>query len=93
MGNYGYGESSINQILDYEHDLKEMIEILKEVRIIIDREDNYKNQKKSIRWAKIAAWAGIASVIIGLASIIFQQRKDTTTTSSSTPCCIVQYEK
>lgn len=70
-----------------------MIEILKEVRIIIDREDNYKNQKKSIRWAKIAAWAGIASVIIGLASIIFQQRKDTTTTSSSTPCCIVQYEK
>ena len=30
-----------------------------------------KLQKESILWAKIAAWAGIGSAIIGLASIVF----------------------
>lgn len=71
MGHLGYGESSINQEIAFSKDLKELREILNEVRTIIERKDNKKTQQKSLKWSKIAAWAGIGSVVIGLASIAF----------------------
>ena len=71
MGHLGYCESPINQIKAISSDLKELREILNEARVIIDRENNYKTQQKSLKWSKIAAWAGIISAFIGLASIAF----------------------
>ena len=71
MGHLGYCESPINQIKAFSSDLKELREILNEARVIIDRENNYKTQQKSLKWSKIAAWAGIISAFIGLASIAF----------------------
>lgn len=71
MGHLGYCESPINQIKAFSKDLKKLREILNEARTIIDRENNQKTQQKSLKWSKIAAWAGIGSVIIGLASIAF----------------------
>lgn len=71
MGHLGYCESPINRIKAFSSDLKAMREILNEVRTIIDRENNQKAQQKSLKWSKIAAWAGIVSVLIGLASIAF----------------------
>lgn len=71
MGHWGYSESTINKVMDFSKDLKKLREILNEVRVIIDRENNQKMQQKSLKWSKIAAWAGIGSVIIGLASIAF----------------------
>ncbi len=71
MGHWGYSESPINKVIDFSKDLKKLREILNEVRVIIDRENNQKMQQKSLKWSKIAAWAGIGSVIIGLASIAF----------------------
>lgn len=32
---------------------------------------SHKMQQLSVKWAKIAAWAGIGSIVIGLASIVF----------------------
>lgn len=71
MGHWGYSESPINKVMDFSKDLKKLREILNEARVIIDRENNHKTQQKSLKWSKIAAWAGIGSVIIGLASIAF----------------------
>lgn len=71
MGDYGYCESPINQIRAFNSDLKEMREILNEARAIIERRDNHKAQQKSLKWSKIAAWAGIISAFIGIASIAF----------------------
>ena len=71
MGHWGYSESPINKVMDFSKDLKKLREILSEARTIIDRENNQKTQQKSLKWSKIAAWAGLGSVIIGLASIAF----------------------
>ena len=71
MGHLGYCESPINQIRAFSSDLKEMREILNEARAIIERRDNHKAQQKSLKWSKIAAWAGIVSAFIGIASIAF----------------------
>lgn len=71
MGHLGYGESHINQIMAFSSDLKNMCEILNEVRVIIDRENNHKTQQISLKWSKIAAWASVVSAFIGLASIAF----------------------
>ena len=71
MGHWGYSESPINKVMDFSNDLKKLREILNEARTIIDRENNQKTQQKSLKWSKIAAWAGIGSVIVGLASIAF----------------------
>lgn len=71
MGSLGCSESPINQIIGFDRDLKEMSEILNEVRTIKDREDSHKAQQKSLKWSKIAAWAGVISAFIGLASIVF----------------------
>ena len=71
MGHWGYSESPINKVMDFSKDLKTLREILNEARVIIDRENNHKTQQKSLKWSKIAAWAGIISAFIGLASIAF----------------------
>ena len=55
MGHLGYGESSINQEIAFSKDLKELREILNEVRTIIERKDNKKTQCWSLVFAAIAA--------------------------------------
>ena len=68
---YGFNSSVAMQSITLDKGLKSMISILNDIRLIVEREDNYTSQNESIKWAKIAAWAGIGSVIIGLASIAF----------------------
>ena len=66
---YGFNSSVAMQSITLDKGLKSMISILNDVRLIVEREDNYTSQNESIKWAKIAAWASVISAFIGLASI------------------------
>ena len=74
-----------NKCNAYKQSVNSIISILNQERTRLSKEQadeeqqkiydaqiaSNKLQKESILWAKIAAWAGIGSAIIGLASIVF----------------------